>query len=271
MNLINIRKNKLMDKITASKWKQKLFNIFIGSTLLLSGFPALADTNKEPLISVIISRSGTVSYISMSPLHYEAKQKDMSTIKMLPGIDPNRKSDELKPMQLIIYSTCDSEDQSVLGLRPKFLHSSLLLSPHPDDRLAAYYLLPTGLFRMLKEAIRGHPYFKEEGIIEIPGTKNAKWLVNITRSDITATNSKTDYFIKFSNTTDQPLFIQAVKLAAKPVDKIPQVTILLKSPRLYVKATYALIYKGSRNYQTIKSISIIDWWNKQQKWCPRKK
>lgn len=250
-------------------WFLKLIVVFI---FLTTSFAVFADD--ESLISVVISRSGTVSYLNLSPLHYEAKRKGMSSIQMPPGIYPNREPGELKPMQLIIYSTCDRKDSpggSVLGLRQRFLHSSLLLAPHSNDRPAAYYLSPTGLFRMLKEAIRGKPYFKEEGTIKISDSQSTGWPVNITRSDITATNPKNDYFIEFSNIADQPLFIQALKSEAKPVDKIPEVTILLESPSLYVKATYALVHKGSRNYQAIKSISIIDWWNKQQKWCPRKK
>ena len=247
--------------------------------LLLSGIlPITAcsttvEAKDESLISVVISRSGTVSYINLSPLHYEAKRKGVSPIQMPAGVSLNQKPGELKPMQLIIYSTCDREESqkgSVLGLRQRFLHSSLLLAPHPDDRPAAYYLLPTGIFRMLKQAIRGRPYFKEDGTIKIFGSQNTGWPVNIVREDVTAVNSKEDYSIEFSDFTDQPLFIQALKTEAKPVDTIPQVTILLKSPSLYVKATYALIYKGSRNYQALKSINLIEWWNKQQRWCPRK-
>ena len=265
-----------MYKTTYLKCKQEVFNLFGGFIFLIISSSVFADENIEPLISVVISRSGTVSYINLAPLYYETKRKGMSSIQMPPGISPHQKQGELNPMQLIIYSTCDREDPqkgSVLGLRPQFLHSSLLLSPHPDDRPAAYYLLPTGLFRMLKAAIRGSSYyFEEEGVIKVSHSQNTDWPVNITRSDVTATNSKTDYSIEFSIVTDQPLFIQDLISSANPIgkNKIPQVTILLESPSLYVKATYALVHKGTRTYQPIKSISIIDWWEKQQRWCPRK-
>ena len=152
------------------------------------------------------------------------------------GASPE-KSYELRPMELIIYSTCDRVDPqqgSVLDLRPQFLHSHLLLAPHPDDQPAAYYLLPLGLFRMLKQAIRGgHPYFKEKGTVKISNIKNTIWPVNITRENITATNPKTDYSIEFSNLADQPLFIHTLKSVAKPIGKneIPQVTVLLESSK----------------------------------------
>ena len=226
----------------------------------------------ESLISVIISRSGNVSYLSISPLYYEAKREGMNPIQAPLGTHFERKPAELKPMELIIYSTCDRVDPqkgSVLNLHPQFLHSSLLLSPHPDDLPAAYYLSPVGLFRMIKQVIRGSPYFKEEGAITVFDTQNTIWPVNIIREDITATNSKTDYSIEFSHVTDQPLFIQALKSAAAIENKIPQVTILLESPSLYVKATYALIHKGTKDYQPFKIMNIIDWWNRQQTWCPK--
>ena len=229
----------------------------------------------ESLISVIISRSGNVSYLSISPLYYEAKREGMSPIQISLETHFEKKPTELKPMELIIYSTCDRVDPkkgSVLGLRPQFLHSSLLLSPHPDDLPAAYYLSPIGLFRMFKQAVvRGAPYFKEKGTITIIDTQNTTWSVNISREDTTATNPKKDYFIEFSNTTDQPLFIQALKKAAafEGKNKIPKVTVLLESPSLNVKATYALVHKGTKDYQPFKTINIIDWWDKQQSWCPR--
>ena len=237
---------------------------------------SISVSANESLISVTISRSGNVSYLSLAPLLYEAKRKDMSPIQASPETQFEREPAELRPMELIIYSTCDRVDPqkgSVIGLRPQFLHSSLLLSPHPEDLPAAYYLSPIGLFRMVKQVARGKPYFKEAGTITIFNTPNTTWHVHITREDITATNPKNDYFIEFSNTTDQPLFIQSLKSAATPNGKneIPQVTTLLESPSLHVKATYTLIHKGAIDYQPVKTVNIIDWWSKQQTWCPRLK
>ena len=235
-------------------------------------FSVLAE---ESLISVVTSRNGNVTYINLSPLQYEAKKKDLKLIQVSPEnpVD-NRKPGELRPMKLIMYSTCNRGDpkrESALGFRAQVLLVSFLMSPHPDDLLAAYYLLPLGWFRMLKEAIRGHPYFYEEGIIRIDGIHNKIWEVNIQRSDVTAVNSKTDYFIEFAKDADQPLFIEALKSSAKPAkNQVPQVTILLESPSLYVRATYNLIHKGARQYQPIKTMNIISWWSKQQKWCPEK-
>ena len=255
-------------------------SLLSGLLLLMACSPSSSSSSSssadESLISVIISRSGNVSYLSISPLYYEAKREGMSPIQASLGTHFDKKPTELKPMKLIIYSTCDRADPkkgSVLGLRPQFLHSSLLLSPHPDDLPAAHYLSPIGLFRMFKQVVRGAPYFKEEGTITIIGTQNTNWPVNITREDTTATNPKKDYFIEFSNTTDQPLFIQALKAttALEVKSKTAEVTILLESPSLNVKATYALIHKGIRDYQPFKTINIIDWWSKQQSWCPRLK
>ena len=250
------------------------FSRLIGGILLLitSSF-VFAD---ESLISVTISRNGNVSYVNLSPLHYEAKKKNFDLIKVSPEDFVNkRKPGELRPMELILYSGCnrgDPQKEAALGFRAQVLLVSFLMSPHPEDLPATHYLLPLGWFRMLKEAIRGHPYFYEEGIIRIAGVHDKIWEVNIQRSDVTAVNSKTDYSIKFSKDADQPLFIQTLKSAAKPLENsnIPQVTLLLESPSLYVSATYALVYKGSRNYQPIKSMNILKWWSKQQNWCPRK-
>ena len=261
------------------KYRSGLFSfvsLFSGLLLLMACSPSSSSSSAsadESLISVIISRSGNVSYLSISPFYYEAKREGMSPIQASLETHFDKKPTELKPMKLIIYSTCDRVDPkkgSVLGLRPQFLHSSLLLSPHPDDLPAAHYLSPIGLFRMFKQIVRGSPYFKEEGTITILATQTI-WPVNITREDTTATNPKNDYFIEFSNTTDQPLFIQALKAAAAPEgkNKIPKVTILLESPSLNVKATYALVHKGTKDYQPFKTINIIDWWSKQQSWCPR--
>ena len=251
--------------------RKYVFNILGGLIFLTMSLVVFAGASDEPLISVIISQSGTRSYLSLSPLYYEAKRKGIGSIQIPSGISPHQKRGVFKPMQLNIYSTCEREypkKGSDLGLRPQFLHSSLLLAPHSDDLPAASYLLPRGFFRMLKEVIRGRPYFKEEGTVKI-FDRDIEWPVNITRSDVTATNSQTDYFIEFSNVTDQPVFIQALKAAAKLVgkNKIPQVVVLLTSPSLYVKATYALIHRGTKNYQNIKLINIVDWWNKQQRWC----
>ena len=241
--------------------------------LLLASY-SVSVFSKEYLISEIISHSKNVSYLAISPLSYKAKRKNMGFIQVSPETYFEKKSAELRPMELIIYSTCDRVDPqqgSVLGLHPQFLHSHLLLSPHPDDLPASYYLSPLGLFRMFRQIVAGRPYFKEKGIIRVFNVQDTVWHVNIVRGDITATNSKTDYSIEFSNFTDQPLFIQALKSAAKPESKskVPQVAILLESPNLHVEATYNLIHKGKRNYQPFKKMNIIDLWNKQQIWCPR--
>lgn len=251
----------------------KIFHLlsFLISVLILIISPfVFAD---EALISVVLSRSGNVSYVSISPLHYEARREGMHFIQISPGHFP-RPPGELKPMELIIYSTCDRTDPqkgSVLDLRPQFLHAHFLLSPHPNDLPAAYYLTPTGLFRMIKQAMRGRPYFKEEGTIKLPDAQDAVWPVKISREDTTAASEKKDYSIVFSHSADEPVFIQALRSTARVTGrkKIPKVTVLLESPRLYVKATYALIYKGAKNYQKTKSINIMDWWSKQQAWCPR--
>ena len=258
-----------------NKWKTFYFlalKLISGVLFLNSCFSVFAD---ESLISVVISRNGNVSYVNIAPLYYEVKKKGFDFIQISQGDSiKNRKPGELRPMELIIYSTCnrgDPQKEAALGFRAQFLLVNFLMSPHPDDLPAAYYLLPTGLFRMLKEAIRGHPYFYEEGTIKIDGVHNKIWKVNIRRSDVTAVNSKTDYSISFSNDADQPLFMQALKSAAKPdKNQVPQVTILLESPSLYVRATYALIHKGARQYQPIKTMNILKWWSKQQKWCPAK-
>ena len=179
-------------------------------------------------------------------------------------------------MELILYSTCNrstpnQQVDAALGFRAQFLVVNFLMPPHPDDVPAAYYLSPKGLFRMLKEAVRNHPYFQEEGVIRIAGVHNKIWKVNIQKSDIAFSNPKPDYVIEFSKEADQPLFIQALKSATKLAEnQIPQVTILLESPSLYVSATYALIHKGSRQYQPIKTMNILKWWSKQQKWCPER-
>ncbi len=242
--------------------------LFGGVLLLTIGSAAFAD---EALISVIISRSGNVSYLNMSPLHYEAKRKGMSPIQVSQG-DFSEKPTEFRPMKLIIYSTC-AQKSSALDIRPQFLYASLLLSPHPDDVPAAHIFSPIGLFRILKQVVRGHPYVNEKGTIKLSGRQNESWHVDIYREDTTYVSPKEDYHIEFSHITDQPLFIQALKSAAKPTgkNKIPKVTVLLESPSLYVKATYALIHKGAKNYQEVETMNIIEWWNKQQTWCPRKK
>ena len=256
------------------KYKLKVFSFL--SLLLLTACSSDILAEEKALISVTMSRSGKVSYISISPLYYEASRKDQFPIQVSPGDTfENKKPWELRPMELIIYSTCDRVDPqkgSVLDLRPQFLHSSLLLSPHPKDLPAAYYLFPIGLFRMLKQFIirAGDPYFEEKGTIKLFNSQNTTWPVNISREYITATNPKTDYSIEFSNVANQPLFIQALKSAAVLMGKIPQVTVLLESQSLYVKATYALVHKGAKDYQAVKAINIIEWWSKQQKWCPRK-
>ena len=229
---------------------------------------------EESLISATISRNGNVSYVSLAPLNYEAKKKNLDFIQVSPENPVNREPGDLRPMELIIYSTCnrgDPKHEATLGWRAQFLIVSFLMSPHPDDLLATHYLVPLGWFRMLKEAIRGHPYFYEVGIIKIAGVHNKVWEVSIRRSDVTAVNAKTDYSISFAKDTDQPLFIKALKAAAKLAENIPQVTLILESPSLYVRATYALIYKGTRNYQPIKTMNILKWWSKQQSWCPLEK
>ena len=220
---------------------------------------------------MVISRNGNVSYINLAPLSYKAKRKGLDPIHVSPGTFDNKR---LRPMELIIYSTCnrgDPQQESVLGFRAQVLLVSFLLSQHPDDKPVAYYLMPSGWSRMLKEAIRGHPHFQEEGIIRIDG-HDKLWNVNIQRSDVTGiANPNKDYSIKIVKEADQPLFIQALMSAAKPSAKgIPQVTVLLESPSLYVKAAYALIHKGARQYQPIKTMNIRKWWSKQQKWCPKK-
>ena len=216
-----------------------------------------------------------MSYINIAPLYYEAQKKGLSLIQDTPE-NPFEKGGqkELRPMELIMYSTCNRgnpKQEAALGFRAQFLGVSFLINPHPDDLPAAYYLSSTGLFRMLKEAVRGHPYFYEEGVIKIEGVHNKVWKVHIQRSDVTAVNSKTDYSVEFSNEADQPLFIQVLKSAARPdKNNIPQVTVTLESPNLYVRAVYALIHKGTRQYQAIKNMNILKWWSKQQKWCPER-
>ena len=260
----------LRNKLKISNFFKKLVCSFLLLTVC-----SFAHTD-DSLISAVISRNGNVSYVSIAPLYYEAKKKDFDLIQVpLNSSAKNRKPGELRPMELIIYSTCNKGDpqrESALGFRSQFLLVNFLLSPHPDDLPAAHYLLPLGWFRMLKEAIRGHPYFYEEGIIRIADIHNKLWDVTIKRSDVTAVNSKTDYSIKFVNDADQPLFIKALKSAAKSSQSsnIPQVTLVLESPSLYVRSTYSLIHKGARTYQLIKSINILEWWSKQQSWCPRK-
>ena len=117
-----------------------------------------------------------------------------------------------------------------------------------------------------------NPHFQEEGVIRIAGVHNKLWEVNIERSDVTRiANPNKDYSISFSKDADQPLFIQALLSAAKLSAKgIPQVTLILESPSLYVGATYVLIYRGARQYQPIRTMNIMEWWRKQQKWCPIK-
>ena len=217
-------------------------------------------------ISVTLSRSGNVSYVSIAPFHYKAERVGEASIQAPPGASFG------KPMELGLFTTCDRVDPqkgSVIDLRPQFLHVNFLLRPHPNDLPAAHYLSPIGLFRMLKYAFRGHPYFEENGTIKLLHIPDAVWDVHITREDTTATSPKNDYSIEFFHPADQPKFIQALQSAVVLVDGIPQVTVLLKSPRLYVKATYALIHKGAHNYQEVKSMNILDWWCKQQTWCPR--
>ena len=231
--------------------------------LFITGFVAFTE---ERLISVTLSRSENVSYVSIAPLHYEARRDGQNSIHAPPGASFG------KPMELGLFTTCDRVDPkkgSVIGLRPQFLHVSFLLRSHPNDLSAAYYLSPVGLFRMLKHAFRGHPYFEEEGTIKLPRIPDAVWGVHITREDTTATSPKNDYSIEFSHTADQPKFIQTLQSAVVFEKGIPQVTVLLESPRLYVKATYALKHKGAYNYQEVKAINILDWWRKQQSWCPR--
>ena len=231
---------------------------------------------ERDLISLVTSRNGKVSYVNMAPLHYEAKKKGFDLIRVFPGSSLDKsKPGESRPMELVIYSTCNQgepKQEAALGFRAQFLLVSFLMSPHPGDLPAAHYLLPVGWFRMLKEALRGHPYFQEKGEIRIAGSPNEVWELDIQRSDVTAVNPKTDYFIGFSKDMDQPLFIQALKEASKPAeDQTPQVTILLESPSLSVKATYALIHKGTKQYHTVKSINILNLWSKQQKGCPKKR
>ena len=237
--------------------------------------PCFFVSAEESLISVVHSNNGNVTYINMSPLRYEAKKEGFSLIQVTPENSAEiREPGELRPMELIMYSTCnrgDPQREAAIGFRAQVLLVSFLMSPHPDDLLAAYYLLPLGWFRMIKEGIRGHPYFYEKGVIRIEGVHNKLWEVTIQRSDVTATNAKTDYSIGISKEADQPLFIQALKSAAKPAENnVPQVTLILESPSLYVRATYNLIHKGSREYQLFKKVNILKWWGKQQKWCPIK-
>ena len=227
------------------------------------------------LISVVISNNRNVSYINLAPLYYEAKKKNLDLIQVSPGNEKNIKPGDLRPMELTIHSTCnrgDLQKEAALGFRAQVLLVSLLLSPHPDDMPTAYYLLPLGWFRMLKEAIRGHPHFQGKGVLRVAGIHNKLWNVNITRSDVTGVaNPIKDYSIEIVKEVNQPSFIKALMLAAKPAkNNIPQVTVSLKSPSLYVRATYNLIHKGARQYQTIKKMNVKEWWRKQQGWCPEK-
>ena len=227
------------------------------------------------LISVVTSANGNVSYVNVSPLHYTAKKKDFSLIQISPKSSiNNKKQEKLRPMQLTIYTTCNRrasnpEIDLALGFRSQVLSVYFLLSPHPDEP-AVYYLSLRGLFRILKEAIKKTPYFQEKGTIKITGTQHKPWKVNIQHPGVTYNNPKPYYFIKFSEQASQNSFIQALKLAATPIKNshTPQVTILLESPSFNVKATYALIHKGHRQYQVMKSMNIIEWWSKQQEWCP---
>lgn len=229
-----------------------------------------ASAEKLPLMSAVISPNGNVSYINIAPLYYETKKKDLDPIKISP-----QDSQRDRPMELIIYSTCNRgnpQQESALGLRAQFLMVSFLLSQHPDDKRAAYYLFPNAWFRMMKEGIRGHPHFQEEGMIRIAGIHNKLWEVNIERSDVTGVaNPNKDYSISFSTDSDQPLFIQALLSAAKSsTEGVPQITLILESPSLYVSATYNLIHTGTKQYQPIQKMDIREWWRKQQKWCPSK-
>ena len=240
------------------------------SGFLLGGICFFALAEEGSLISVVTSRNGKVSYIYLSPLHYEAKKKDLNSIQITP-----QDSQRDRPMELIMYSTCNRDHPQkkvALGFRAQFLMVYFLLSQHPDDRRAAYYLLPKAWFRMLKEEIRGHPHFKEEGVIRIAGVHNKLWEVNIERSDVTGiANPNKDYSINFSKNSDQPLFVQNLLMMAKPsTEGVPQITLILESPSIYVRATYNLIHKGTRQYQPIKSMNIMEWWRKQRKWCPLK-
>ena len=261
----------LMKNSTKSKKNIFPFLNFKGisiALLTITSLPLLAEDLS--LISVVISRNGNVSYIYLSPLHYEAQKKDFKHIQISP-----QDSQRDRPMELILYSTCNRgnpQQESVLGFRAQFLMVSFLLSQHPDDKRAAYYLFPNAWFRMLKEGIRGHPHFQEEGIIRMAGVHNKLWEVNIERSDVTGiANPNKDYSISFSKDSDQPLFIQALLAAAKPsAEGIPQVTLILESPRLYIRATYNLIHKGARQYQPIQKMNLMEWWRKQLSWCPLK-
>lgn len=233
-----------------------LLGILVGFFLLFSGSTSFSE---ERLISVTLSRSENVSYVSITPLHYKARREGQNPIHASPGASFG------KSMELGLFTTCDRVEPqkgSVIGLRPQFLHVYFLLRPHPDDLSAAYYLSPVGLFRMLKHAFRGHPYFEEEGTIKLPRISDAVWDVHITREDITATSPENDYSIEFSHMSDQPKFIQVLQSSVVFRKGTPQVTVLLESPRLYVRATYALKHKGAYNYQEVKSMNILDWWRK---------
>ena len=153
------------------------------------------------LISLVTSRNGKVSYINLAPLHYEAKKKGLDLIRVSPGSALDKsKPGELRPMELVIYSTCNQgepKQEAALGFRAQFLLVDFLMSPHPEDLPAAHYLLPVGWFRMLKKAFRGRPYFQEKGRIRIVGSPNKVWEVDIQRSDVTAVNPKNGLLYKF--------------------------------------------------------------------------
>lgn len=247
-----------------NKKLKPILKIFTVVFFLSFCFPLLAD---RALIGLVTSRNEKVSYVSLAPLHYEAKKKGSKTIQ----VSPEDSFPARRAMELALYSVCnrgEPEEEAKLGFRASVLGVSLLLSPHPDDVQAAYYLLPMGWFRMLEERLRGGPYFQEKGIIKI-ASYNKNWEVNIQRTDVTAGNAKPDYSIRFSKESDEPLFIQALKDSARLKNQIPQVTIFLESPSLFVKATYALRYKGTKQYQDVNSMNIIDIWSRQQKDCPQ--
>ena len=230
-----------------------LLKVFILLILTSSVFAS------ENLISVVISRNGDVSYVTISPLYFDAQRKGQDPVRTKPG------ASIAQQMELTIYSTCNRTEPQVFDV-------SLLLRPHLNDPEPAYYLSGTGIGRMLKQfALRGgEPFFNEKGTLTLLGVQNAVWPVTIARADFTATGAKGSYSIGFDNPENQRKFIQTFE----PIGRYsagknpPQAILVLQSPSIQVRATYALIHPSTENYKKFKSVNISNWWSKQLAWCP---
>ena len=104
---------------------KQLFNLkWISTTVLLFTTGSFVSAEDSFLISVVTSRNGNVSYVNIAPLHYEAKRKDLDPIQISPGDEKNIKPGNLRPMELIIYSTCNRgnpQKEATLGFRAQVL------------------------------------------------------------------------------------------------------------------------------------------------------